>query len=68
MHANGTTRDEKEDRGSYKYCAEEMGFHRLSSLDVYDTGLALDRFSRATLIEQVVGFMERYKQSICGLG
>lgn len=67
MHANRAA-DEKKDRCVHNNRAETMGLHHIGSSGFHGAGDAVDRFPGATLTERVVGFLERYNQSVYEFG
>jgi hypothetical protein len=66
MQANITTDDEERDRGFDNGHAGSMDLDKVSIGATHDAGHAMDHFYRATLIERIVGFMERYSWFLCG--
>lgn len=60
MQANITTDDEERGRGCDKGRAGSMDSEKVSTGGTHDTGHVMDHFYRPTLIECIVGFMERY--------
>ncbi len=60
MQANITTDDEEMDGGFDNAHAGSMDLDKVSIGATHDAGHAMDHFCRATLIERVVGFVEKY--------
>jgi hypothetical protein len=60
MQVNITTDNEETDRSLANGEAGSLGLDQVSLGDAHDAGHPRDRFYRATLIERIVGFMERY--------
>jgi len=68
MHANGTAGDEREKTGFANDRMERMVGNHVGGDDSHDASNAVDHLCGATLTERVVGFLERYNQSVLEFG
>ena len=68
MHANGTGGDEREKTGFANDRMERMVGNRVGGDASHDASNAMDHLCGATLTERVVGFLERYNQSVFEFG
>jgi hypothetical protein len=66
MYANSMTANEKVDRYLSRDRAEAIGLYGSRMGEARYTGHDTDRLHSATLIERVLGFMDRYNQSTEG--
>jgi|HubBroStandDraft_6_1064221.scaffolds.fasta_scaffold379464_2 hypothetical protein len=69
MHANGTAGNEREKKGFANGHIETLVLDHVGGGSSHDASNAMDHlYGTTTLTERVVGFLERYNQSVFGFG
>jgi hypothetical protein len=63
-----TAGDERKGTGIAHDCMETMVLDRVGGCASHDAGDAMDHLCGTTLTERVVGFLERYNQSVFEFG
>jgi len=66
MYANSMTANEKADRYLFRDRVEAISLYGVRMNELRHTGHDTDHLHSATLIERVLGFMDRYNQSTGG--
>jgi len=68
MHENGTAANEREKTGFANDLAETMLLDDVGGCASHNASNAMGHLCGETLTERVVGFLERYNQSVFGFG